>query len=279
MPYHQNRKKVIIAGAGPGDPELITMKAVRYLQNADVVLTDRLVSKAILNEYVNDTTEIIYVGKEGYNNSSTPQTAINQLLVELALQNKFVVRLKGGDVSVFSNILDELRILTEYKIPFEIIPGITAASGAAAYAGIPLTARGYSSAVRFLAYHNTSPATNLDWNDLVNTDDTLVFYMSSQNLNELIANMVSHSVSAKKLLAVIEQATSPFQQVHTCTIGEYATKFGNKDFTSPSIVIIGKVVELHDLFSWFLNDKTGIYLNNKVENVISENKILSGIER
>ena len=278
MPHHQNRKKVIIAGAGPGDPELITVKALRYLQKADVVLIDRLVNYEILN-YVNDSAEIINVGKEGYNNSSTPQPVINQLLVEHALQNKLVVRLKGGDVSVFSNILDELRILTENKIPFEIIPGITAACGAAAYAGIPLTARGYSTAVRFLTYHNTADVTKLDWKELANTDDTLVFYMSSQNLDELIAHLVANSISLNKSLAVIEQATSVFQQVHTCRIGEYPLKLGYKYFSSPSLVIIGKVVELHDSFRWFLMDKVhGPYLSDKSDNRIPVKTILSGIE-
>jgi uroporphyrin-III C-methyltransferase len=268
MRHQQNRKKVIIAGAGPGDPELITIKAVRYLKKADVVLTDRLVSEEILNKYVKDGAEIIYVGKEGYNISSTPQSAINQLLVEYALQDKLVVRLKGGDVSVFSNILDELRILTENDIPFELIPGITAASGAAAYAGIPLTARGYSTAVRFLSYHNKLVATNLDWKGLANTDDTLVFYMSSQNLDELIRQLVAHSISPNKWLAVIEQATTAFQRVHTCRIGDYSGNPGKKEYSSPTLVIIGKVVELHDSFRWFLTDEE--------EKKISEKKIFIG---
>jgi uroporphyrin-III C-methyltransferase len=276
MHNNQNRKKVVIAGAGPGDPELVTIKAMRYLQKADVVLTDRLVSPDILN-YVIDTAEIIYVGKEGYNTSSTPQSAINQLLVDHALQNKLVIRLKGGDVSIFSNILDELRILTENNIPFEIVPGITAASGAAAYAGIPLTARGYSTAVRFHTYHNVTDVTNLDWKELAKTDDTLVFYMSSQNLDELIAHLVANSISPDKLLAVIEQATSAFQQVHTCRIEEYSLKYGNKVYSSPALVIIGKVVELHESFKWFSANKDHVtYFNDKTDNRISENKILIG---
>ena len=251
MHHQQNRKKVIIAGAGPGDPELITIKAVRYLQKADVVLTDRLVNHEILNRYVKDSAEIIYAGKEGYNSASTPQSVINHLLVQHALRNKLVVRLKGGDVSVFSNILDELSVLTENNIPFEIIPGITAASGAAAFTGIPLTARGYSTAVRFLTYHNASVITNLAWKELAKTDDTLVFYMSAQNLDELIAQLVSHSISPGKLLAVIEQATTVFQQVHTSTIGEFSENPRNKNYSSPALVIIGKVVGLYDSFRWF----------------------------
>jgi len=147
--------RVILAGAGCGDPELITVKAARYLQQADVVLTDRLVSDAILKEYVPATAEIIYVGKQCRRGFSTPQESINEMIRSYALEGKLVVRLKGGDVSLFSNILDELQVVTQYQIPYEIIPGITAATGAAAYAGIPLTARGYATAVRFLTLYKS----------------------------------------------------------------------------------------------------------------------------
>src|SRR4051812_42584827 len=138
--------KVILAGAGSGDPELITLKALRYLRQADVVLTDRLVSRQILDEYVNQKAEIIYVGKQCRRGASTPQASINELIVLYASEGKLVVRLKGGDVSIFSNILDELETLVTHQIPYEIVPGVTAALGAASYAGIPLTARGYSTA-------------------------------------------------------------------------------------------------------------------------------------
>src|SRR5688572_242818 len=142
MKQQHKKGKVIIAGAGPGDPDLITVKAARYLHEADVVLTDRLVSEHILNRYVKADAEIIHVGKQCKKGFSTPQETINELIVLYALQGKLVVRLKGGDVSVFSNILDELETLVANNILYEIIPGITAASGAAAYAGIPLTGRG-----------------------------------------------------------------------------------------------------------------------------------------
>ena len=145
-----NNGKVILIGAGPGDPELLTLKAARWLQQADVVLTDRLVSKEILETHVGVNAEVVYVGKQCRKGESTPQATINELLVEYAQQGKLVVRLKGGDVSIFSNILDELQTLFEKAIPYEIVPGITAALGAAAYSGMPLTARGYSTAVRFL---------------------------------------------------------------------------------------------------------------------------------
>jgi len=171
--------KVILAAAGPGDPELITVKAMRYLQEADVVLTDRLVSEEILDQFVNADAEIIYVGKQCRHGKSTPQETINSLMVQHAMEGKFVVRLKGGDVSIFSNILDELQALSEYRIPYEIIPGVTAALGAAAYAGMPLTARGFSTGVRLLTYYKADLISNDYWKDLASTEDTLVFYMSA----------------------------------------------------------------------------------------------------
>ena len=139
--------KVILAGAGCGDPELLTLKAAKYLQQADVVITDRLVSQTILDTHVPKDVPIIYVGKQNLKSGSTSQEEINQLILEQALEGKLVVRLKGGDIAFFSNILDELATLIAHEIPYEMVPGITAASGASAYAGIPLTARGYSTSV------------------------------------------------------------------------------------------------------------------------------------
>src|ERR1700733_6093147 len=178
--------KVILAAAGPGDPELITAKAIRYLQQADVVLTDRLVSDDILKNYVNPAAEVIYVGKQCRRGFSTPQVTINELLVECAAEKKLVVRLKGGDVSIFSNILDELETLVAHQIPYEIVPGVTAALGAAAYAGIPLTARGYSTAVRFLTLYKSDVVTDDYWKELAVTRDTLVFYMSAETVNLVV---------------------------------------------------------------------------------------------
>src|SRR6478736_2169753 len=181
-----SKGKVILAGAGPGDPDLITVKTLNYLQQADVIITDRLVSEELLKKHVKAGAEIIYAGKQAGKEDSTPQTTINDLLVKHALRKKLVVRLKGGDVSFYSNILDELKTLHEFKIPFEIVPGITAASGAAAYAGIPLTARGYSTAVRFLTYYQSDLSDEVKWKDLAATDDTLVFYMSADKADKLV---------------------------------------------------------------------------------------------
>lgn len=252
--------KVILAGAGPGDPELITVKAVRYLQQADVVLTDRLVSNEILKLYVHPDAEIIHVGKQFNEDFSAPQKTINELLLKYAFQGKLVVRLKGGDVSIFSNILDELEALVINKIPYEIIPGITAALGAAAYAGIPLTARGYSTSVRFLTYYKSDIVTGGFWKELAETNDTLVFYMSSEMLDSVVSELVACNIAEDKLLAVIEQATTPLQNIRISNLYEYEQKIKGQPFISPTLVIIGKVVALNQQFAWLSNsNNTGYY--------------------
>jgi len=243
--------KVILAGAGPGDPDLITVKAANYLQRADVVLTDRLVSKVILTRYVKPSAEIIEVGKQCRRGISTPQKTINDLLVKYALQGKFVVRLKGGDVSFFSNILDELEVLVANEIAYEIVPGVTAASGAAAYGGMPLTARDHATAVRFLTYYKSTVVSEDYWQELANTDDTLVFYMSSETLDALVEKLIKYRIDESKQLAVIEQATTAYQQVYTSSLYAYAEKLKGQKFLSPSLVIIGKVVGLQEQFKWF----------------------------
>ncbi|HMG83638.1 MAG TPA: uroporphyrinogen-III C-methyltransferase [Ferruginibacter sp.] len=245
--------KVILVGAGPGDPELITMKAVRYLQQADIVLTDRLVSTDIIKQYVKEAAEVIYVGKQCRRGYSTPQESINSYLVEYANQGKLVVRLKGGDVSIFSNILDELETLVANEIEYEIVPGVTAALGAAAYAGIPLTAREHSTAVRFLTLYKSDIVTAAYWKELAATTDTLVFYMSSETLGSVVENLVKNNIAADKLLAVVEQATTPLQTVHVTSLYDYATTLKGQTFISPSLVIIGKVVQLHEKFAWLAN--------------------------
>jgi len=257
--------KVIIAGAGPGDPELLTLKALRYLQQADVVITDRLVSDVILNEYTNKEALILHVGKQCRKGASTPQFIINELLVEYALQGKSVVRLKGGDVSIFSNVLDELTALLKYKIPYEIIPGITAASGAAAYAGIPLTARDHSTAVRLLTYYKTDILNDEYWKELAQTDDTLVFYMSSDTLGALLAKLIQHNISPDKHLAIIEQATTPMQNVHSHNIYEYAKNESGNTYVSPTLIIIGKVAALHQQFQWLPNSNSKNYYFKPIE--------------
>ncbi|MGC4036916.1 MAG: uroporphyrinogen-III C-methyltransferase [Chitinophagaceae bacterium] len=248
--------KVILAAAGPGDPELITMKAVRYLQQADVVLTDRLVSDEILKNYVNPSAEVVYVGKQCRRGFSTPQQTINELMVEYAAEAKLVVRLKGGDVSIFSNILDELEALVAHNIPYEIIPGVTAALGAAAYSGIPLTARGYSTAVRFLTFYKSDVVTDEYWKELANTTDTLVFYMSADTADAVVSNLIRFGIAEDRMIAVIEQATTSLQNTHVAPIHKYHDALGGRSFISPTLLIIGKVVALHKQFAWLSNSNS-----------------------
>lgn len=249
--------KVILAGAGPGDPGLITVKALRFLQQADVVITDRLVSDDLIIQNVKAGSKVIYVGKQAGQNASTPQHRINDLLVEQARHHALVVRLKGGDVTFFSNVLDELRTLVEYRIPYEIVPGVTAASGAAAYAGIPLTARGYASAVRFLTYYRAVVWDEASWKELAATEDTLVFYMSADVLDTLIEKLLDNRISSEKYVAVIEQGTTPSQRVHLFNLRDYEEKIRGVEFASPTLVIIGRVAALHEEFQWINNTTNG----------------------
>ena len=245
--------KVILVGAGPGDPELITVKAVRWLQKAEIVLADRLVSPQIIEDYVSHYAEVIPVGKQCGRGVSTPQSYINELLVKYAQQGKLVVRLKGGDVSIFSNILDELTVLAENKVPYEIIPGITAATGIAAFAAIPLTARNHSKGVRFLTYYKSDILPEEYWKELAQTEDTLVFYMSSETASEVVEKLTAHHISPEKLLAVVEQGTTPNQQITVSNLYEYSRATINRKLASPSLLIIGKVVQLHQQFKWLEN--------------------------
>jgi uroporphyrin-III C-methyltransferase len=245
--------KVILAGAGPGDPELLTIKAVRWLQKADVVLIDRLVSPQIVEDYISAHAEVIPVGKQCGRGASTPQSLINKLMIEHAEKGKLVVRLKGGDVSIFSNILDELVVLKENKIDYEIIPGITAASGIAAFAAIPLTARNLSKGVRFLTYYKKEILSEAYWKELAQTDDTLVFYMSAETASEIVDRLIALNISEDKLLAVIEQGTTPNQHVTVTSVYEFHKSAVNRKLASPSLLIIGRVVKLHKEFAWLKN--------------------------
>lgn len=250
-----NNGKVILIGAGCGDPELITVKGARWLQNADVILTDRLVSSEIILSYASPSAKVIYVGKQCRRGNSTPQATINELMVLYAQDGKLVIRLKGGDVSIFSNILDELETLVQHKIAYEIVPGVTAALGAAAYAGMPLTARNRATAVRFLTAYKSDVVSENYWKELAETEDTLVFYMSSETLTDVVEHLTKNNISSDKGLAIIQQATTPFQQVDTCSLYEFKEKLSSKKFLSPTLVVIGKVVALHEEFKWFDGSK------------------------
>ena len=242
--------KVIFIGAGPGDPELLTVKALRWLQRADVVIADRLVSPEILTDYTTPSATIIRVGKQGGSEASTPQAAINDLLIKHAASGRLVIRLKGGDISIFSNILDELRALVANGIGYELVPGITAALGAAACAGIPLTARGYSTAVRLLTAYRADLLDDPYWSELAQTEDTLVFYMSSAPVDELVSRLLTNDIPEDRWITIVEQATTPNQQISNYPIREYVTATAGRTWQSPSLIIIGKVGALQPGFAW-----------------------------
>lgn len=259
-----NSGRVILAGAGPGDAELITLKLQKRLNEADVIITDRLVNPEIIENYANPGATIIITGKQGYNDASVSQEEICKLIVDHALDGKNVLRLKGGDVAFFSNVLDELKVLQENSILFEIIPGITAASGASAYAGIPLTARGYAQAVQFITFNPTNFYSSEKWKTLAGTNDTLVFYMAAKNIADLAELLLRYTRKASTPMAVIEQATTAHQQVHISSLKNCANDFAGKLFSSPSLVIVGEVVELYESFNWFTANGTGSVFNELI---------------
>ncbi|WP_309614604.1 uroporphyrinogen-III C-methyltransferase [Flavobacterium sp.] len=257
--------KVILAGAGPGDPDLISVKALKCLQTADVILTDRLVSPILIEENAKKDAIVIYVGKQCSKGIHTPQEDINELMVKFALQNKLVLRLKGGDSCLFSNILDELEALVANNIRYEIIPGISAAFGAAAYTGIPLTARGFSRGVRFLTLYDLKNVTKNQWIDWSETEDTLVFYMSGQKLSTLTNYLLDNHINHNKGLAVVQQATTPNQKTQIFSFAALSKK-NLPDFEYvPTLIIIGNVVNLHEQYNWFKesNTKDSYFDNHK----------------
>ncbi len=247
----QHNTTVTIAGAGPGDAELITLKLQKRLATAQVIITDRLVNPEIISTHASTNAEIIVAGKQGYNDSSYTQEEVTSLIIQHAKAGKKVLRLKGGDVAFFSNVLDELEALAKNNISFEIIPGITAASGASAYTGIPLTARGYAQGVQFIAFNPNQYFSTQQWKHIAQSNDTLVFYMAAKNIVALCEMLLQYSKHPSTALAVIEQATTPHQQIHITTIKNCAVDFNEKIFSSPSLIIVGDVVKLHQQFNWY----------------------------
>lgn len=253
--------KVILAGAGPGDADLITVKLQKRLAQADVIITDRLVNPDIISQHANPHAIVLMAGKQGYNEASVPQEDISQLIVNHALEGKTVLRIKGGDVAFFSNVLDELQALQKNNIPFEIIPGITAASGASAYAGIPLTAREYAQGVQFITLNPKSFYSPERWKEFARTNDTLVIYMAAKNVTDVAELLLRYSRKPQTPMAVIEQATTPHQQIHITSLKNCFIDFAGKKFSSPSLIIVGDVVNLHHLYGWFSGNEQGTVFN------------------
>ena len=240
--------EVFLVGAGPGDPELLTLKAVRLIQQADVVFYDRLVSPAIL-EYCSAKAEMHYVGK-AMSDHAVPQEGINQLLVDHAKLGKKVLRLKGGDPFIFGRGGEEIELLAEEEIPFEVVPGITAASGCSSYSGIPLTHRDYAQSVRFVTGHLKDGTANLPWNELIHPQQTLVIYMGLTGISHISQELIKHGMDANTAIALIEKGTQPEQKVYTSTLSGISNVIASNKISAPTLTIIGNVVKLHDRLNW-----------------------------
>ncbi|HEB29044.1 MAG TPA: uroporphyrinogen-III C-methyltransferase [Porticoccus sp.] len=241
--------EVYLVGAGPGDPDLLTFKALRLMQQADVVLYDRLVADEII-ELTRRDAEKIYVGKKRAEHA-VPQEDINQLLVTLAKQGKRVLRLKGGDPFIFGRGGEEIEELAEHKIPFQVVPGITAASGCSSYAGIPLTHRDYAQSVRFVTGHLKDGTTDLPWPELVHKNQTLVFYMGLVGLPIICQKLIEYGRSATTPIALIQQGTTKHQRVICSTLSDMPEKVIKEQVKAPTLLIVGEVVNLRKKLAWF----------------------------
>lgn len=244
-----HKGEVYLVGAGPGDPDLLTFKAARLLQCADVVLYDRLVSPAIVDMARRDAQRI-YVGKRRADHS-VAQTTINQLLVDLAQKGQRVVRLKGGDPFVFGRGGEEIELLAKHQIPFQVVPGITAANGAACYAGIPLTHRDHAQSVRFVAGYLKGDSVEHDWNSFQSPTETLVFYMGLLGLPQICSQLQIHGRAPDTPVALIERGTTLQQKVLVGTLATMVEVVAKARPVAPTLIIVGNVVRLHESLNWF----------------------------
>lgn len=241
--------EVYVVGAGPGDPELLTLKALQLMQQADVVVYDYLVSEPIM-QLVRRDAELICVGKKA-GAHSVAQEHTNQLLIKLALSGKKVCRLKGGDPFIFGRGAEEIEVLLPHQIPFQVVPGITAAAGCAAYAGIPLTHRDHAQAVQFVTGHCQKDGQEPDWHSLSRPHQTLVIYMGLMKSSHIQQQLLQAGRAAATPVAILENGTRPEQRVITGTLAELATLVEQHQVQSPALLVIGEVVSLQSKLAWF----------------------------
>ncbi|MEZ5784924.1 MAG: uroporphyrinogen-III C-methyltransferase [Xanthobacteraceae bacterium] len=241
---------VYLVGAGPGDPDLLTVKAARLIQNAEAVVFDRLVSPAI-QELIPPAATRIFVGKEP-GRHPLRQEEINDLLVGLAQSGQRIVRLKGGDPFIFGRGGEEAECLARHGVAFEIVPGITAASGCSAYAGIPLTHRDMAKTVRLITGHGKEDGElDYDWKELVAADCTLVVYMGLGAIEHIVASLIAAGMAADTPAAAIENGATPAQRREITSVADLPQRVRDRRFAPPTLVVIGRVVSLADTLNWF----------------------------
>jgi uroporphyrin-III C-methyltransferase / precorrin-2 dehydrogenase / sirohydrochlorin ferrochelatase len=246
---NKKRGEVFLVGGGPGDPDLLTFRALRLMQQCDVCVYDKLVSPEVM-ELVRRDAELIYVGK-ARDQHTMPQEKINDLLATLALEGKRVLRLKGGDPFIFGRGGEEIETLMQHDVPFQVVPGITAASGVSSYAGIPLTHRDYAQSCLFITGHLKDGSVDLDWEAMVRPNQTLVIYMGLIGLPTICEQLITRGISANMPIAVIQQGTTRRQRVLTGTLLDMAEKVEHAQLKAPCLIIIGEVVLLREKLNWF----------------------------